>query len=204
MKKILILMIASLLVSSCTIHPLGIPDETWQKMTPQQQADAYQKQADIDAKQRAQELAYKQQQEQQIADIKANPRYGEYIQCVIDNGKYQAFINDWNNDIQAFSFDAIKDKTTTATLTYYRNNDKFFKNSQKLYISFTGTQIKVCKAENSFSDDCSVITATLPQYQKGVKVMISSGIIKAYAQCDMIYNHHNTHSTANSNIIINI
>ncbi|MXC12706.1 hypothetical protein FNK08_07430 [Francisella tularensis] len=51
-------MIASLLVSSCTIHPLGIPDETWQKMTPQQQADAYQKQADIDAKQRAQELAY--------------------------------------------------------------------------------------------------------------------------------------------------
>ncbi|KIP31428.1 hypothetical protein CH66_1155 [Francisella tularensis subsp. holarctica] len=51
-------MIASLLVSSCTIHPLGIPDETWQKMTPQQQADAYQKQADIYAKQRAQELAY--------------------------------------------------------------------------------------------------------------------------------------------------
>ncbi|ALK94008.1 hypothetical protein [Francisella tularensis] len=50
-------MIASLLVSSCTIHPLGISDETWQKMTPQQQADAYQKQADIDAKQRAQELA---------------------------------------------------------------------------------------------------------------------------------------------------
>ncbi|MDE4984282.1 hypothetical protein NAI39_09660, partial [Francisella tularensis subsp. holarctica] len=71
-----------------------------------------------------------------------------------------------------------------------------------LYISFTGTQIKVCKAENSFSDDCAVITANLPQYQKGVKAMISSGIIKAYSQCDMIYNHHNTHSTANSFIII--
>lgn len=46
----------------------------------------------------------------------------------------KAFINDWNNDIQAFSFDAIKDKTTIATLTYYRNNDKFFSNTQKLYI----------------------------------------------------------------------
>lgn len=60
-------------------------------MTPQQQAEAYQKQVDIDSKQRAQELAYKQQQAQQIADIKINPRYGEYIQCVIDSdsGKYQ-------------------------------------------------------------------------------------------------------------------
>ncbi|MFV9925228.1 MAG: hypothetical protein AB8U93_06355 [Francisella endosymbiont of Hyalomma scupense] len=46
----------------------------------------------------------------------------------------KAFINDWNNDIQAFSFDAIKYKTTIATLTYYRNNDKFFSNTQKLYI----------------------------------------------------------------------
>ena len=41
------------------VQPLGIYDETWQKMTPQQQAEAYQKQADTDAKQRAQELAYK-------------------------------------------------------------------------------------------------------------------------------------------------
>ncbi|AXH30673.1 hypothetical protein CGC45_00175 [Francisella opportunistica] len=197
-------MTCSLLVASCAMHPLGISDQTWQKMTPQQQADAYQKQADIDANQRAQELAYKQKQAQQIADIKANPRYGEYIQCVINNGKYQAFINDWNNDIQAFSFDAIKDKTTTTTLTYYRNNDKFFSNTQKLYISFTATQIKICKAENAFSDDCSIITATLPQYQKGIKVKISTGIIKAYAQCDMIYNDNHSHNTEHSNITINI
>ncbi|MFV9931525.1 MAG: hypothetical protein AB8V03_03900 [Francisella endosymbiont of Hyalomma asiaticum] len=94
----------------------------------------------------------------------------------------KAFINDWNNDIQAFSFDAIKDKTTIATLNYYRNNDKFFSNTQKaLYISFTETQIKICKTENAFSDGCSIITATLPQYKKGIKVKISSWIIKAYA-----------------------
>ncbi|MFV9925229.1 MAG: hypothetical protein AB8U93_06360 [Francisella endosymbiont of Hyalomma scupense] len=42
----------------------------------------------IDAKQRAQELAYKQQQAQQIAYIKTNLRYGEYIQCVDDSAKY--------------------------------------------------------------------------------------------------------------------
>lgn len=116
--------------------------------------EAYQKQADIDAKQRAQELAHKPTTGATNSDIKANPRYGEYIQCVIDSGKYQAFINDWNNDIQAFSFDVIKDKTTTTTLTYYRNNDKFFSNTKKLYISFTGTQIKICKTENAFSDGC--------------------------------------------------
>ena len=72
------------------------------KMTPQQQAEAYQKQADIDAKQRAQELAYKPTTGATNVDIKTNQRYGEYIQCVIDSGKYQAFINDWNNDIQAY------------------------------------------------------------------------------------------------------
>lgn len=82
MKKILLLIISSLLIASCSTHPFGISDETWQAMTPEQQA---------------QELAYKQQQEQEIANIKANPKYGQYIQCVIRKGKYQAFINNWDD-----------------------------------------------------------------------------------------------------------
>lgn len=202
MKKILPLTILSLLIAGCSIHPLGISDETWQVMTPEQQANAYQKQADIDARLQAQKLAYKQQQAQEIANIKAHPQYGQYIQCVIKDGKYQSFINSWD-DIQTFSFDAIKDKTTTANLTYYQNNNKFFNQSQELYISFTGTQIKICKDQNSFSNDCSVITATIPQYQKGINIKTTSGIIKGDIRCDMVYDH-NTSTGNNSNIIINI
>lgn len=203
MKKISLLIVSSLLIASCSTHPLGISDETWQAMTPEQQAQAYQKQADINAKQQAQELAYKQQQEQEIANIKANPKYGQYIQCVISKGKYQAFINNWD-DIQAFSFDAIKGKTTTASLTYYQNNNKFFNENQQLYISFTGTQIKICKDQNAFSDDCSVITATMPQYAKGTKIKIDSGILKGTARCDMVHNDNNRSKNGNANIIINV
>ncbi|QIW09191.1 hypothetical protein [Francisella sp. LA112445] len=202
MKKILLLVISTLLITSCSTHPLGISDETWQNMTPEQQADAYQKQADIDAKQHAQELAYQHQQQQEIANIKAHPEYGQYIQCVIRKGQYQAFINNWN-DIQAFSFDAIKGKTTTANLTYYQNNNKFFNENQQLYISFTGTQIKICKDQNAFSDDCSVITATMPQYAKGARVKITSGIIKGTARCDMVYDNNRSQG-GSPNIIINV
>ncbi|AIT09644.1 hypothetical protein LO80_06485 [Candidatus Francisella endociliophora] len=204
MKKILLWITFVVLICSCSMHPLGIADETWQKMTPEQQAEAYKKQADIDAKERAQKLAYQQQQEQEIANIKANPKYGEYVQCVVNNGKYQSFINEWD-DIQSFSFDAIKDKTTSTTLTYYRNNDKFFKDTQNLYISFTGTQIKICKAENSFDNNCSIINATAPQYQRGVNINIDSGVIKGSVQCDMVYKNNKHHrNRGHSDIIINI
>lgn len=204
MKKILLLILCSLLIASCSTHPLGISDETWKNMTPEQQAQAYQKQADITAKQQAQELAYQQQQQQEIANIKANPAYGQYIQCVIRKGKYQAFINDWN-DIQAFSFNAIQGKTTTANLTYYQNNNKFFNENQELYISLEGTQIKICKDQNAFSNDCSVITATMPQYRRGARVKITSGIIEGTARCDMVYgNSGSSNGNGNANIIINV
>lgn len=107
--------------------------------------------------------------------------------------------------IQAFSFNAIKGKTTTANLTYYQNNNKFFNENQELYISFTGTQIKICKDQNAFSDDCSIITATMPQYAKGTKVKITSGIMQGTARCDMVYtNNGSRNGNGNANIIINV
>lgn len=202
MKKIFLWTLCAVLISSCAMHPLGISDETWQKMTPEQQANAYEKQANIDAKERAQQLAHKQKQEQEIAAIKANPRYGEYIQCVLNNAKYKEF-GSWLS-MESLNIDAIKDKTTETTATYYRNNDHFFKTTKKLYVSMTGTRIKVCDGKDSFSN-CSIINSTMPQYQKGRHIKINSGVIKGTAQCDMVYDSNNHHSNnGSSDIIINI
>lgn len=204
MKKYIFTIMLVTLATSCAMHPLGISDDTWNKMTPEQQAEAYKKQADIDAKQRAEELAYQREQEQEIANIKADPKYGQYIQCVMQNGQYEAFINDWDHTIRNFSFDAIRNKTTTSTLVSYQNNNEFLRSTDTIHISFNGAEIKLCKTENGFGDDCSTITATLPQYQRGIKYKLDSGIIKGTVQCNMIYKGRKHHSRNNGgNIVIN-
>ncbi|BCD91959.1 hypothetical protein fh0823_20980 [Francisella halioticida] len=49
------------------------------------------------------------------------------------------------------------------------------------------SQIKICKDQDAFSYDCSVIIATMPQYKKGARVKITAGIIKGTARCNMVY-----------------
>lgn len=192
------------LATSCAMHPLGISDDTWNKMTPEQQAEAYQKQAEINAKQRAEQLAKEQEEGRKIAKIKANPKYGQYVQCVVDSASYKTFANGWNNTIENFSFDAIRDETTSTNITYLEQNNQFFKQNANLNITFDGTVIKVCDT-NNFNNSCSTLTASLSRYHRGTKIPFVSGNIKGTAECNMVYYGHGHHSRAGQgSIVINI
>ena len=206
MNKKVLLMIGCLLLASCAMHPLGIADDTWQAMTPEQQAQAYQKQADIDAKERASQQAQAAAEKQQIAEIKANSKYGQYIQCTVENTKYNDFI-DGSNTTQPFSFNAINGKTLGTNITYYRNGDEFFKEHKHLYVSFDGQQIKLCNSNDEFNNKCSTLNATSKQYSKGVKLKFSGALLSGHAKCDMVYNNNHKHHRRNdngNNIVINL
>jgi hypothetical protein len=84
-----------LLLSGCTqSHPLGIPDEQWQKMTMDQQIEARQQQAELNrakAEQRAEEArARAAEAEAKIAEReqrRQDARYRDRVQCVLTNGQ---------------------------------------------------------------------------------------------------------------------
>lgn len=204
MKKNIFVVLLCYCVVGCVTHPLGIADETWNKMTPEQQANAYKQQSQIDAKAKATKLAAEQQEKKEIAKIKANPKYGQYIQCTVDDAKYHDFI-DGVNVVQPFSFDAITDKTENVKVSYYRNGNKFFDEHKNLYVFFDGQQIKLCESNNSLNDKCSLLNATSTQYQKGIKLKFSGDILSGYARCDMVYHGRRHHSNRHgNNIVINI
>ena len=186
------------------MHPLSIDDDTWQKMTPEQQANAYEKQSEIDAKEKADEKARIAAEKEQIATIKAHPKYGQYIQCVVSQGQYNNFMNDFS-PVDKFSFDAIEGKTLDKTIVYYRNGNKIFEDKKSLAISFDGQQISICDASNSFDKPCSTLNATSSQYYKGVSLNIDNGILKGKIKCDMVFHEHNHfNNSSGNNIIINI
>ena len=201
-------MIGCLFLASCVMHPLGIADDTWQAMTPEQQAQAYQKQADIDAKQKADELAKEHARQKEIADIKANPKYDQFVQCIVTNAQYVDFANNLN-PIETFSFDAINGYNLNANIKYYRNGDKFFKNQKKLSVQFDGRQIKLCDLDNPYSGKCATLNANAKQYQRGINIPFDDtlGMLKGNAKCDMVYNNNHKHHRRNdngNNIVINL
>ena len=204
MIKKISLIIGCVILASCAMHPLGIADDTWQAMTPEQQAQAYQKQADIDAKERASQQAQAAAEKQQIAEIKANPKYGQYIQCIVEGAKYNGFI-DGSNTVQPFNFDAISNKTLNTNITYYRNGDKFFEEHKQLFVSFDGQQITLCDSDNQFNNKCSTLNATSSQYRKGIKLNFNGSILNGSAKCDMVYhNNHRRQNDSGNNIVINL
>jgi len=205
MNKKIALIMSCVLLASCAMHPLGIDDATWQKMTPTQQADAYQKQAEISAKQQAAEQAQAAAQQRKIQDIKNNPKYGQYVQCVFSDGKYNDNFNSFN-PVENFNIDALEGETTNKSITYYQNGNKFFANNVELSVSFDGQQISICDTNNEFNKPCSNINATSSEYRRGVSRNIDNGILKGKIRCNMVFHghRHSDNSNGGNNIVINI
>lgn len=171
-------------LSACAMHPLGIDDDTWKSMTPEQQAQAYQQQEEIYAKQQAEREAREAKQQAEINHIKQNPQYGEYVQCTMTHVQYKDY-RDWHK-AEPFGFDAIKGQTLKTEINYYRNNDDRYTLNQSLYVKFDGQSIRLCDNSTSSYANCATIIGTSRQYARGIKQTIDSKLFKGVATCDMV------------------
>lgn len=97
-KHILLLLSLIVLVCGCaTRYPLGLKEEQWRALTPQQQAEYTTKQYQIDEERRKRQEEYWQQKEREavetsrlekerILQLYRNARYGDVIQVNISDG----------------------------------------------------------------------------------------------------------------------
>src|SRR3990172_11952338 len=116
-KYILLSLILIVLVYGCaTRYPLGLKEEQWQALSPQQRAEYTTKQYQIDEERRKRQEEYGRQKEREEAEairlekerilqLYRNARYGDIIQVNISDGSI-AFISE-TKTYQPLSFDLV-------------------------------------------------------------------------------------------------
>ncbi|MGL6355733.1 hypothetical protein ACSZMT_18810 [Aeromonas veronii] len=94
LKPYLICVPCALLLTACASYPLGMSEAQWLALSPEQQYDAQLKQAELDRQREARRLAEQQAREQALKEQQAqlelareNAKYGERVQCVLQNSE---------------------------------------------------------------------------------------------------------------------
>jgi len=117
-KYILLSLILIVLVYGCaTRFPLGLKEEQWQALSPQQQAEYTTKQYQIDEERRKRQEEFERQREREEAEairlekerilqLYRNARYGDIIQVNISGGSI-AFIGE-RKGYEPLSFDLVR------------------------------------------------------------------------------------------------
>ncbi|BBO18852.1 conserved hypothetical protein [Candidatus Brocadia pituitae] len=115
---LLFLLILFVIFEGCaTRYPLGLKEEQWQALSPQQQAEYTTKQYQIDEERRKRQEEYRQQKEREaveatrvekdrILQLYRNARYGDIIQVNISGGSI-AFIGE-RKGYEPLSFDLVR------------------------------------------------------------------------------------------------
>ncbi len=82
LKPYLSSVVCALLLTACTSYPLGMSEEQWLALTPEQQYDAQLKQAELDRQREARRLAEQQAREQALKEQQAQ------LELARENAKY--------------------------------------------------------------------------------------------------------------------
>lgn len=98
LRRAALFAILSLLAAGCATYPMGLTKDQWEALPPEKQAEYRAKQAELDARRRAEREARleeqrrireerRQQAEERIRSIYANPQYGDIIVVQIEGGE---------------------------------------------------------------------------------------------------------------------
>lgn len=169
-------------LQACASYPFGIDKDTWERMTPAEQYQAYQKQAQLRAereerqRQREAELAL---QKQQAMD---NAGFGDKLQCVIREG--QMTMGKEQYPITPKGFVLLRGYEEVIDLDYQRKRSAYTAHSA-LIVRFDGMQVSFC--ESSYARNCPVLVGTTRAFLRGMTATIQTPKITAQIRCELEY-----------------
>ncbi|MBJ6909051.1 hypothetical protein JG661_07000 [Vibrio cholerae] len=173
LKPYLSSVVCALLLTACASYPLGMSEAQWLALTPEQQYDAQLKQAELDRQREARRLAEQQAREQALKEQQAqlelareNAKYGERVQCVLQNSELY-FNKKWRAS-EPLALDLLAKQPAQAVKQSTADGRYGF----TLYAQFDGQTLSLCRHENSRRQECALMLGTFNDYHRGLRQAI--------------------------------
>ncbi|HGF7509081.1 hypothetical protein ABUS74_06595 [Vibrio cholerae] len=163
LKPYLSSVVYALLLSACASYPLGMSEAQWLALTPEQQYDAQLKQAELDRQREARLLA---EQQAQLELARENAKYGERVQCVLQNSELY-FNKKWRAS-EPLALDLLANQPAQAVKQSTADGRYGF----TLYAQFDGQTLSLCRHENSRRQECALMLGTFNDYHRGMRQTI--------------------------------
>lgn len=178
--KLICLLFITLFLYGCTFHPLGIPDDEWLLMTPEQQLQARVKQAEIDEAarlRRLEQIAEEEAAAQRLVQLRSNAPLGDVVQCTFRDAKAKFGKGDWL-PVQPTSF-AIHRSESDRSIHLPRQDRP--SSSADVHVAFDGLNVKVCRW---YDRDCATLAGTERAFKNGYSQHIKvNGLMEGLLYC---------------------
>lgn len=173
-------------------HPLGIPDEQWQRMTQEEQIQARTSQAELDraiAEKRAAQArlraAAAEARKAELEAMRQNAAFGDRVQCVLD--KAQALVHREWHPINSMGVDLVRGFEESFTLEVA--SGRLARMPIEGFARFDGQSVTLCRfpAEDAFRKDyCARLVGTRRELQQGLHGFISAPeYLRGRLRCDL-------------------
>lgn len=171
-------------VSACSSYPLGMSEEEWNRLNPEQQLDARERQQRLDLAERQRQSALQLARAEQAAaeqalyqDALLNAGPGDQVQCVLQGGEGY-YASNWRA-AEAKGFSLLKGFTQDVSFPEQGRPSR----SVTAQLTFDGANIKACRPHNR---DCTNFAATQNQLRSGVTQPIHvNRTIRGHLYCDI-------------------
>lgn len=175
-------LLAAFVLGGCTIYPLGIPEDQWQRMTPEQQHEARMEQARQDEaareryQLRQQQLLEAQQRERDEREQRLRQAVpGDVVQCRLDGVQIKLGKKKWRA-ANPLAVELLQGETLVLV---FERSDKTHQR-RPATISFDRLSVSLCDAQRS---DCTQLVATGRELQRGREVGVSTKTLQARLKC---------------------
>ncbi|MBB5020783.1 hypothetical protein [Desulfurispira natronophila] len=197
---LLIALLLSLIVlSGCgPRYPLGIDEDQWFAMTPQQQLQAHKQQAQLDearalqreaeaeeraiqARVREMELA---RELAELEKLRCDARYGDRVQCVLTNPEHYRS-GQWRS-IEPLAFDLVRGHDGLS-ISLLEHSGSTTRQRGNIHVSFDGQTTAICDKEPSRSSrTCIRVVGTFEDYRRGIRQRVGvENFLKGQLRCSL-------------------
>ena len=180
------------LLCACSTHPLGMDDEEWQQLSPEQRLQAREKQSELDrlAEQRrvAEAAARRDEAQRQMVELdvrRREARYGERLQCVLQPA--QAWFNREWRPVEPLALDLVVGHEQMLTLRETERRTLHY--SSRVHARFDGQQLTLCQHAHDQRNPgiCVRELGTMVDYQRGVRrTVLADQFLRGQLRCNLV------------------
>lgn len=176
--------LAALLLTGCmTSYPLGMSEDEWERLSPQQQLDARERQAELDQRERerraeaARIAAEEERRERERREQRLrNAQPGEIVQCVVNNAEGY-YAGAWRT-AEPVGFTVVRGYPEVIDIP---EQDRATRRVQA-EARFDGAQITLCRPNRN---ECTTLAATQNQLRCGAQRNIQlNRVVRGTLYCD--------------------